>query len=188
VCGKSISAALFMSYVITLLKAFTERLYAESKSPVEAAELINRYLCKYHPKGDLGIRFVTMFLGVINTKTGCMDYVNAGHLPPFFATSQGALLRTGTTGPAIGISTELAFSRKSLRFDHNDLLFIVTDGVTEAKNSKEDLFTDARLAKIVQGHGNDPHRLIAAVNDEIAHYCAGCERSDDITMLALKRR
>lgn len=188
VSGNSISAALYMSHVITLLKAFTERLHAEAKSPVGAVELVNKHICRYHPKGGLGTKFVTLFCAAVNTTTGIMEYVNAGHPPPFITAADAAPRRLRPTAPAIGIMTDAAFGRQELPLRTGDMLFIFTDGITEAKDSHAEFFSDACLEKIVREHRSDPNGIITAVSGAIARHCTGSEKADDITMLALKRK
>ena len=188
VSGNNISAALYMSHVITLLKAFAEQLHAESKSPVGAVELVNKHICRYHPKSGLGTKFVTLFCAAINTTTGIMEYVNAGHPPPFVTAADATLRRLKPTAPAMGLMTEAAFGRQELQLCAGDMLFIFTDGITEAKDARAELFSDTRLDKIVREHHSDPDGAIAAVIHAVAHYCIGSEKADDITMLALKRK
>jgi PAS domain S-box-containing protein len=188
VSGKSISAALFMSHVITLLKAFAEQLHAETKSPAGAVELVNKHICRYHPKGNLGTKFVTLFFAVVNTKTGIMEYVNAGHPPPFVMAADATLRRLRPTGPAIGIVTDPVFARQELPLHSGDMLYVFTDGITEAKGPQEELFTEARLEKIVREHRLDPGGCIAAVTDAVARHCPESDKADDITMLALKKK
>jgi len=187
VSGHSISAALFMSHVITLLRAFAERLHAEGKSPIGAVELVNTHICLHHPKGGLGTKFVTLFCAAVNTTTGIMEYVNAGHPPPFITAADGTLRRLRPTASAIGLMSDGTFEGQKLQLCAGDMLFIFTDGITEAKDARAEFFSDARLDNIVQEHFSDPKGITAAVADAVAHYCLGSEKSDDITMLALKR-
>jgi len=132
--------------------------------------------------------FVTVFYGILNTRTGEYSFSNAGHNPPYIVKPDGSFKQLAITGDVVmGVLDNVEFSSHSLSLDPGDALFLYTDGVTEAMNESLDLFTEERLENILRGLGEaTPKEMIDAVSIAVDEFTGNENQSDDITMMALR--
>jgi sigma-B regulation protein RsbU (phosphoserine phosphatase) len=188
VSGKSISAAILMSHTTTLLRAFAEHFHAESHNPLDVVENLNRHICSYHSHRGAERRFVTLFFGILHTKTGIINYVNAGHLPPYIASADRQLLRVAPTGPALGLTPDATYESATHQLQPGEVLFAYTDWVTEAQNTHGAFFSKNRLERILSEDLAHPRHYLDGVLDAVHEHTGGKVRSDDIAILALRRK
>ena len=185
VSGKGIPAALFMVIAKTVLNNFATSFYKQNGlAPVVAAA--NEQLCA----NNEAMMFVTAFVGVLDLETGEFTYVNAGHNPPVLyhaATNHCDFLdvkKNFVLGPMDGIP----FIEQKINLERGDLLFLYTDGVTEALNVKEEEYLPDRLIAFMNSTdctaGLDS--LLRNVRGDLAKHVGEAEQSDDITMFALR--
>ena len=134
--------------------------------------------------------FVTVFYAIINTKTGLVTYSNAGHNPPHIVRAGGTIEQLPTDGQyMVGVFEEEVYADKTLQLDHGDTLVMFTDGVTEAKGSTHRAFGTDRLNNILSGVAEkSSQEIIEAIKAGITDFVEDAEQSDDITILALKRK
>ena len=180
VSDKGVPAALFMVIAKTLIKNNAQ----SGKPPREVFETVNDILCESN-SADM---FVTAFMGVFDISTGLLVYVNAGHNPPLVrcAGSNCEWLR-GKPGFVLAGIEGTKYRQDEITLGKGDSLFLYTDGVTEAMNRRNKLFTEARLLKVASDHGNLPPReFVDCVKSEIDVFADGAEQADDITMAVLK--
>lgn len=205
VCDKGVGAALFMALFRSLLRALAEqsegarwndrgrgrerRRDAGSRDEairgnlLRTVTLANDYIAGTHSRSNM---FATVFFGILDTTTGLLYYVNAGHEPPAILTSSG-LTRLQPTGPALGLLPQLEFRVGEAALRPGEALFIWTDGVTEAQDAAGALFGEERLAELlVQGPGSADD-LIERVLGEVQRFAAGAEQADDITLATVRR-
>ncbi|MFH1135981.1 MAG: SpoIIE family protein phosphatase [Pseudomonadota bacterium] len=178
VSGKGIPAALFMVITRTILK----NLILQGHSLSETFRLANNMLCS----DNIECMFVTVFMGVMDTKKGTIDHVNAGHNPPLLSCGGGAFeyLRVGR-GLVLGGIEDSEYPRLTDEIKPDDTLFLYTDGVTEAMNNQDELFSDKRLVQVLnQARGLDVKAVIAGVREEMRRFVQDTPASDDVTMLA----
>ncbi|MBR6711468.1 MAG: SpoIIE family protein phosphatase [Selenomonadaceae bacterium] len=185
VSGKGIPAALFMVIAKTVLNNFATSFYKQNGlAPVVAAA--NEQLCA----NNEAMMFVTAFVGVLDLKTGEFTYVNAGHNPPVVyhaATNNCDFLdvkKNFVLGPMDGIP----FIEQKINLERGDLLFLYTDGVTEALNVDDEEYLPDRLIAFMNStdctKGLDS--LLRNVRNDLAKHVGEAEQSDDITMFALR--
>ena len=202
VSDKGMPAALFMVVAKTLLKdcALTfgsgEKLPAGAKAahPAPAPTLSHPWLSetvaqtndRLAEANDEGM-FVTVFTGVLDVGTGEFVYVNAGHNPPLVRRNGTVDFLPTAQSPMLGVMEGLHFPVERLTLSPGDMLFLYTDGVTEAMNEKREIFTGERLhaALSAQPTGKSAEEILAAVRDAVADHAEGAEPSDDVTMLGL---
>ena len=181
VSGKGIGAAIFMAVTQTLLRAT-----AMQGLPLEqCVQHVNRVLYPVSPPN----MFVTLVYGVLEIATGRLEYVAAGHQPPYLVRggTVSRLARTGGIGLCLVPSFE--FSAGSTRMGPGDSLVLITDGITEARDTAGNLFSEERVVNCLSrtngtsatGHVRD---LLRAVDD----FTSGARQADDITLLALTFR
>lgn len=179
VSGKGVPASLFMAVTKTLLKAST----LKNTPPEVILEKVNEELCK----GNDNAMFVTVFLGILNTKTGVIEFANGGHnLPVVLRKGAAPRFLSKTHGMIVGAMEGIKIERGTLTLAPGDRFFLYTDGVTEAMDENEVLFSDERLLRELKLLEYLPvkevlNRLLAILEG----YSKG-NQSDDITMLLLE--
>ncbi len=180
VSGKGVPASLFMAIARTLIKTKA----TQGLEPGILLTRVNQDLCIDND----AVMFVTLFLGILNTRTGEVRYSNAGHNPPFILRRGGGLEKVqGTGGTAVGVMEDVVLKSRSLILDPGDTIFLYTDGVTEAFDIGSNLFSDARLFEALASLRSNPVKGIAVgVMAEVKAFSQGAEQSDDITMLVLR--
>lgn len=184
VSGKGIPAALFMMRARTILKSFA----MGGCEPHEVLARANDKLCEHND----ACMFVTLFYAVYDLNTGTLDYVNGGHNPPFIRRNRGMYEPLPTDqGFALGVVPGKVCRTQRVRLSRNDRIFCYTDGVTEAVNSRRELFGEARLldtlnsANFVLKPLNDKLRVMM---DRLDAFTEGVPQADDITMLIFEAR
>ncbi len=179
VSGKGIPAALFMVVAKTLIKDYA----SQKLSPAEIFTKVNRLLCE----GNGANMFVTSLLGILNLKTGLFTYVNAGHLSP--AVKQGSdcfeFLKM-SPGMVLAMIDDIVYEEGIINLNDGDMLFLYTDGVTEANNPSDDMFTESRLLKIINNLKESGFaEIIKGIKTEIEVFSGEAPQFDDVTMLLL---
>ena len=182
VCGKGIPAALFMAVSRTII-------HSKGMQGVSAADCLtesNRLLVN----STVNYMFVTVFYAIFNTKTGLVTYSNAGHNPPHIVRAGGTIEQLPMEGQfMVGAFEEEVYTDKTLQLDHGDTLVMFTDGVTEATDSTNRPFGTERLDNILSGVADKSSReIVEAIKAGITDFVEDAEQTDDITILALKRK
>jgi sigma-B regulation protein RsbU (phosphoserine phosphatase) len=185
VSGKGVGAALFMALIRTLLRAFSEYGDGSSDDVLNAVHLVNRYILRHHQQHTN--MFVTLFLGVLELRTGELRYINAGHVPPVLSHADGSQELLFPSGPIIGVIENLSFEKRTTRLDQGDLLLLYTDGVTEATDMDHRLFGIERLQGLLHCNDCAPSELLRSIETHLIAYSGKSPFSDDVTMLAIKR-
>ena len=189
VSEKGIPAALFMVVSKTVLKNVAMANGGEADLG-RVMEQVNRQLCENNEK----TMFVTMFFGVLDLATGDFSYVNAGHNSPLVgrATAGRAeweYLKDKKKHLIVGVIKEASYEERRLTLAPGDAIFLYTDGVTEAMDGEQRLYTDARLKTTLDrdtASDAKAEEILAAVRADIADHVKGAEQSDDITMMCVR--
>ncbi len=185
VSGKGVGAALFMALIRTLLRAFSESRNGQPDQVLNAVPSINRYILRHHQQRTSV--FVTLFLGVLELRTGKFKYVNAGHVPAVLSRSDGSQELLSPSGPVVGITDELPFEEHTTQLDPGDLLLLYTDGVTEAMNAQHQLFSLERLQMLACCNDSSPEQLLRSIEAQLITHSNEVPFSDDVTMLVIRR-
>ncbi len=180
VSGKGVPAALFMSMVITYIRSIA-RVFNE---PDLILNDVNREISR----GNDSCTFVTVFLGILNIKTGELSYTNAGHNPPLKISSRNdVILLDDAKCPAIGMDDDFSFSRKTIMLQSLDMICLYTDGVTEAFDEKRQMFSEERLIEEVSGHREySASKLADEVLQKVQSFSKEMPQADDITILNVR--
>jgi len=180
VSGKGVPAALFMAITKALFKSEALRGFPAS----ETISRVNKLLCQDNHM----CMFVTIFTLLLDTETGEVECSNAGHSPPLLCTSDGSMEYIHSPeGMGVGVLENSRCVSRKMILKPGDLMFLYTDGVTEAMNAQDQLFSEARLKACVGSlRSKDLTRIISGVRQELEAHVQGEPRSDDITMLALR--
>lgn len=180
VSGKGVAAALFMMVARIILRTTTKNL----KSIVDAFNRTNFALAK---RNKLNM-FVTVWAGIIDLRTGHIDFASAGHNPPAIRHRDGSVeFIKSKAGLVMAAMEETIYKPQTYDLKQGDTLFLYTDGVTEATNSNNVLFGDNRLlATLKMGGERSTADTCTLVKKEIDNFVQDAPQFDDITMLAIK--
>lgn len=178
VSGKGVPAALFMVIAKTLIKSSI----LLGLSPSQVFEKVNNELCECNDSG----LFVTCWMGILSIKERELCFVNAGHNPPIlshagnvdYIKTQANLMLAGLDGTK--------YTEHKIKLDKEDLLFVYTDGVTEATDANNQMYGEERLLEFLKNNKtNDVKESLSLVRQDIDTFVNGIDQFDDITMLEL---
>ncbi len=180
VAGKGVPAALFMVRTMTLLR--TELLRG---TPItDALRHLNATLCEENTSR----MFASLTVGLLNPRSGRFDYANAGHDAIIFgAKGRGFKTLSPPDGILVGIDKDSEYEVASLTLDKDDVLFLHTDGITEAKNTEGKLFSLSRVKKCLEeAQGMSAGQMADRINRAIHEFTNDAPPSDDKTMLVFR--
>jgi phosphoserine phosphatase RsbU/P len=213
VCDKGVPAALYMALARSMLRAFSMQHYslswAESlfddddkggvgnSEPLdrtlqlnmmplkEGLKRTNNYLAINH--GDL-VMFATTFFALLDTRSGLLMYVNAGHNPPMIVGPGGIREKLKPTGPVMGMMPDMPFEVKVAQIEPGETLMTFTDGVPESRAPSGEFFTDARLETALEAQPiDDANALLQRLETMLFTHIDDAAQFDDITMMAVRR-
>ena len=188
VSGKGVPAALFMAMTKEVLHTATlryrnalDRVFNEANDKISAAS-------EELGAGGTNMMFVTVFAGILDLTSGMLVYVNAGHDSPF-------VIRAGAEpenfplagGPPLGTVDDFQYSIEQRHLAPGEMVLAYTDGVTEAQDSHQTLYTAARLKQLLESApATGAKAVVDFVRDDVRRFAAGAEQADDITLLAVR--
>ena len=179
VSGKGIPAALFMATSKTTL----QNCVRDYPDLAEAVTIANDSLCR----NNTAEMFVTAWIGVLDIPAGKLSFVCAGHNPPVLLSAGKASFLRRRTGFVLGGMEGIRYREESLELHRDDVLFLYTDGVTEAENASHDLFGEDRLAACLERSAErSPDAIVSEVRKAIDAHASGADQFDDITMLCIR--
>jgi serine phosphatase RsbU (regulator of sigma subunit) len=180
VSGKGVTAGLMMAGLQVAFRIFSKT----DPEPSALVTQLNMALKENLPQS----KFVTLFLGRLDTNTGLIEYVNAGHTPPLWLSKDGAVELT-ESDLLLGVVRRAEFNTRRLQLDPGDSLILFTDGVTEARNEQDvDLGSNIIGDALAKLHGADANAIASSVNDTIFHHVGDAENlDDDVTILVVSR-
>jgi serine phosphatase RsbU (regulator of sigma subunit) len=130
--------------------------------------------------------FVTAFAATLES-TGRLQYTNGGHTRALWIQTNGQVTELTEGGPVLGIVENPGYAQGSAQLRPGDLLFLYTDGVTEAEDPRGDPFGTARLLGWARGQaGQLPTEVKESLISTVSHFCAGSRRADDLTVLVVR--
>lgn len=181
VSDKGIPAALFMAVVRT---AFRISAMATQKSICAVLRTVNQFITG----NNNAQMFVTMLAGIMDLRTGTIEYVNGGHEPPFIMRWTNAIEMVGmNAGLALGLSPEATYHTGVIQLQPEDVLVLYTDGVNEAMNMDRQQY---RTATIGQALETCYHQSCATIShvilDSVSRWVGDAPQSDDITILVIR--
>ncbi|MCM2316841.1 MAG: SpoIIE family protein phosphatase [Thermoanaerobaculia bacterium] len=179
VSGKGITAALVMASLATAFGIFTK----DDPTPAGLLRSINQTLA---PK-TAPSKFVTVFAGMLDPKTGVVNFANAGHTPPLVLRA-GTVDVLDTTDMVVGLFPQAQYRDQSTRLGPGDALLMFTDGVIEAENPTGDEMGHAPVCvAAARWHAQDAATVIDRLEKFVLDFTASTPLGDDLTILALSR-
>lgn len=178
ISGKGIDAAVY-----TAMARFTLRgLMLAEPDPSAVLRRLNDAVCSFVPD-DV---FITLFYGVLDSKSCELAYGNAGHEPPIaFVSRHSYCMEYDVTGRALGMMPEESYASRRVHLDPGDLVVLFTDGITEARQSMEFFGKDRLQQSIARGADRSPEELVADIFAEVQTF-TGSGLKDDAGLLILK--
>jgi len=187
VAGKGLPASIFMAVSKALYKSAALRSRLEGGALIsEVMRAANDEIARDNPE----MLFVTVFAGILDLKSGELHYCNAGHDAPYLLHAQrpAPLRLESNSGPPLCVIEDYAYRSERFRMMPGESLCLYTDGVTEAMNAAGDLYGRQRLFSVLAGvlAASDAAKVVDAVRDDVGKFVGATERSDDLTILALR--
>ncbi|RDE62609.1 HAMP domain-containing protein [Psychrilyobacter piezotolerans] len=183
VSGKGVPASLFMVIAKTLMKN-------EALRGISAEEVlfnVNNMLVEDNDE----CLFVTAFICILNIATGEVEYSNAGHNPPLICRKGNSEYEylSMEKNFVVGGIPGFKFKKENLKLENGDILYLYTDGVTEAMDKENKQYSETRLKKLIsemKKDKRDVYNIEKVIKEDIKEFVDGAEPSDDITMVILK--
>jgi serine phosphatase RsbU (regulator of sigma subunit) len=207
VCGKGVGAALFMALFRSLIRVFSgqtalegvelpgkadvvqcvaaENCDAGYHRALEAVRLTNKYIIQNH--GDLSM-FATFFFGVLDTTSGKLSYINAGHDPALVIGPQGVKNRLEPSGPIVGVLPEANYLSRSTILDPGDIFLAFTDGLTDSLSPTGERLGRHRLHRLLDGAFPSATALVQNIQQRLTAFVGQAPPEDDITLFAVQRK
>jgi serine phosphatase RsbU (regulator of sigma subunit) len=182
VSGKGMQAA--MSAVFTIGALAGE--VGMSTSPAQILTRLNRSVFSHSRRGH----FVAYLLGAIDTAAGTVRFANAGQTKPLLKSRSGLkwLDPPGVRFP-LGMQEESAYEEMTVQLESGDVLFMLTDGFTEAMNPHEEMFGAEKVEDAVRGSAIDglsAEKIIECLTTSVRSYAAGAPQHDDMTIVVVR--
>lgn len=195
VCGKGIGAALFMTLFRSLIHAASttdqfspgqiQRTFTPAERLQHVVSLTNNYVAETH---EAALMFATIFIGILDLKSGNLAYINGGNEPALILGGNGNIrAELSSTGPAIGVFPKMQFTASEFALADDDLLLAFTDGIPDTLNINGDFFGRQGLEELFP-HRSTPTKLLNNIADHLNRFIGEADQFDDITLLALKRK
>ncbi len=178
VSGKGVPAALLMANVAGLLRAFCNG----EREIAEAIRQVNRSVVRAASGG----KFITLFYGEIDHRRGVLRFTDAGHNYPIVRRADGSIEEMTEGGLILGLFDDAEYRVGEVRFAPGDALLLYSDGISEATDSRGDLFGEDRLRSFWQGCGPLPlGDVIGRMLEEVERFRGSAGQSDDMTAVVV---
>ena len=182
VSDKGIPAALFMMSSRTVLKGAA----LGSDDPGQVVTVVNELL----NEGNDANMFVTLFYAIYDPSSGVLQYSNGGHNPPLIVHRDGSSTMLPISGGlALGVMPDFEFTTEEAVLEKGEVLFLYTDGVSEAEDHDNEEYGMERLQAVFSGTAPESARQANnAVFESVRSFAGDRSQSDDITCLVLLRK
>ncbi len=179
VSGKGVPASLVMAVTCRLFRTIASHF----ETPQEIVSSLNDTLADNNESN----MFCTAFVGILDLRSGRLDYCNAGHNAPAVMELSGIKYMEVEPNLPLGLFEGFPYQAQSCTLEKGTTLFLFTDGVTEAENTEKALYSEEHLLQVLGNvKGNCSQEVTATVVNDIERHSAGAEQSDDITILCIK--
>ncbi|HSG27750.1 MAG TPA: PP2C family protein-serine/threonine phosphatase, partial [Candidatus Krumholzibacterium sp.] len=180
VSGKGVPASILMASLQASLRAIMDRM----EDPVAVVSRLNDVMYELTSTD----KFATMFYGCVNLKKHEIVYSNAGHFFPVVLRGDGSLEELDYSGLILGVAPGFAYESRKLKMSPGDSIIITTDGVTEAENSRGELYGEERLHPFLRTvKGKSAERIKDAIVEEVNRFSYPKGANDDLTIVVIKR-
>ena len=178
VSGKGVPASLVMAVSRTLFR----NIASHTAEPSHIVETMNEAISDSNDNN----MFVTLFVGVLDLQTGHLRYCNAAHNAPYIINEEFAGAIPVNPNLPVGVMADWNFTEQETEMTSSSMIFLYTDGLTEAENAQHELFGEERVTDVIASFKGSPQELIKTMTDAVHQFVGDTEQSDDLTMLAIK--
>ena len=187
VAGKGMPAALLMSTVQATLRSLTATNGSGGPATYELSSIVSK-LNRLLFNTTNGEHYVTFFYATFDQTTQRLTYVNAGHNPPLYLQASGSEFRQLTSGGLVaGAFEHAAYEQETLQMKSDDLLFLYTDGLTEALNVEGEEFGTTRMMETLKSIASlSADQIRDVVVRRVREWCTGMSLYDDLTFVVMK--
>lgn len=180
VSGKGVPASIVMAMTRSFFRSFTSYMDNPAKIVMQMNDSLSG-------EGNDQSMFVTLFLGVLNLTTGELHYCNAGHNSPLVIGHRSLVNLDCKANLPLGVIGGFAYQEQAAKLEIGDTLFLYTDGLTEAENTRHEQFGEERMGELLAAHGEQsPQELIETMHQAVAKFVGNAEQSDDLTLFAIR--
>ncbi|MFH1502738.1 MAG: SpoIIE family protein phosphatase [Candidatus Eisenbacteria bacterium] len=180
VAGKGLGAALLVSNIMPVVSVLMD----EPQDLTQLAARLNRQIFLSTDP----IHYATLFMGILEPESGEVEYVNAGHNPPYLMNPGCGIEEIAATGTPIGMLEAVSFASGHLTIEPGGMLFMFSDGIPEAQNGAGEFYEERRLREVLSGERERPaEEIVVRVKLDLEEFVGDTSPSDDITVLLLKR-
>ncbi|HCE66636.1 MAG TPA: histidine kinase [Geobacter sp.] len=181
VAGHNFGSALLMIAARSVLQA---KVHAD-RSPGKLLAEVNGLLYEDLSRAEL---MLSMFYARLDIRTATLVYANAGHTRPLlFRSRDGSFEELDADGLLMGVKRDVAFEEKTALLSAGDILFLYTDGITEAENESGDFYGDHRFREVIaEFSDHHPEDILAAIFQSLATFIGDKDLTDDITITIMK--
>ncbi|TAK14760.1 MAG: hypothetical protein EPO35_09025 [Acidobacteria bacterium] len=180
VSGKGSPAALLMALLLAMMRTLVD----EGLESARLLTRLNTQIVRHAP----GSRFITLFYGLYDPRTGDLEYVNAGHLPPLLHRRDGTFDRLTGGNIALGMFDGSTYESHHARLNAGDALILYSDGITEAEDHRGQEFDESHLSAAISAAAtHDPEPLGRAVLAAVDRHAGDVRLVDDLTVLVLSQ-
>jgi two-component system response regulator len=195
VVDKGVGSALYMALFRSLLRAASDMPKPSNETEVgniddspsitirNAVQLANDYICEVHESES----FTSLFFGALNTTSGELHYINAGHVPPLVLNANRIKAELSRTGPVVGLFPDEIYGVDTIQLDPSDLLLVYSDGFTDVQNQLGEIFEKERFYALLDSPYSSAQSLVTHILGQVTAYSGDTAQFDDMTMLAVKR-
>lgn len=179
VSGKGVPASLFMMNAKTVIKTISET----TESTAEICNKANLALSE----NNSAFMFVTVWIGIFNTKSRELHFTNAAHCSPILVREgEETRLLTDVHGTVMGVNGGEYYGQSTMEIKNGDRLFLYTDGLSEAHDISDGLFGEDRIIKVLdENKEKNATETMEQMQDSVTHFADGREQFDDITMMLI---
>jgi sigma-B regulation protein RsbU (phosphoserine phosphatase) len=179
VSGKGIPAAIFMSVAQTIIRSKAD---GKSSKKIVTKSNIELSTSNHHQY------FLTLFLGVLNLRTGILNYCNAAHDFPYILKPDGKITELNEAhGLPLGLYPDKEYKESKIKIEKGDTIILYTDGVTELLNEQKIQFGSGRLKEKLQILGNlPPTEIVSSLEKDLEDFRGDHPQADDICLFAIK--
>ena len=180
VAGKGSPAALLMALLLAMLRTLVD----EKLEPADLITRLNVQVCRHAP----GTRFITLFYGVFDPRSGSLTYVSAGHMPPLLLRGDGSCKRLTDGGISLGMFEHSTYTTGHVTIQPDDLFAVYSDGITEAESQAGVPFDEIGLETALKAsHDDELSAVGSAVVRAVERHTDSHKFADDLTILLLRR-
>ena len=180
VSGKGMGAALLMANILASFRILYE---SPQFDLAMAVQRVSQQLFENSDPGD----FATLFVGLIDPENSTVNFVNAGHNSPLLVRVDGSLEHLEPSGIMIGAFGGFEWPEQTAVLQPGDLIFVFSDGVTEAERGDEQYGDERTEQLVIDSRKSDSKKIVDHLMGTINEFMGDAPRSDDITILTVKR-